>query len=227
MSDIFYHKPVVVFDLDDTLFKERDYVFSAFRRIDDLYSSQSKGTIAEEMTRAFLNGENFISAGAKTTGQPESEILHIYRMHKPNINLDEDTIFTLDSLRDAGIRMAIITDGRETTQTNKFEALGLDRYIPHEMLLISEKEGADKLKPNMFAKIVHTYPEAKKFIYIGDNPRKDFIWANMLGWETIMLLDNNLQNIHTQADDVPPENRATKNVDKLSEILTEITPKAQ
>jgi putative hydrolase of the HAD superfamily len=42
-------------------------------------------------------------------------------------------------------------------------------------------------------------PDEKRFVYIGDNPKKDFYWANRLGWTTIMLLDNG-RNIHHQAE---------------------------
>ena len=33
------------------------------------------------------------------------------------------------------------------------------------------------------------YPDAD-FYYVGDNPKKDFIAPNVLGWETICLLDS-------------------------------------
>ena len=36
-----------------------------------------------------------------------------------------------------------------------------------------------------------------RYFYIGDNPQKDFITPNELGWTTIGLMDNG-QNIHTQ-----------------------------
>ena len=35
------------------------------------------------------------------------------------------------------------------------------------------------------------------YVYIGDNPHKDFITPNKLGWTTICLLDRG-QNIHKQ-----------------------------
>jgi putative hydrolase of the HAD superfamily len=38
---------------------------------------------------------------------------------------------------------------------------------------------------------------AENFIYIADNPNKDFITPNKLGWTTICLLDRG-QNVHEQ-----------------------------
>ncbi len=38
---------------------------------------------------------------------------------------------------------------------------------------------------------------AENYIYIADNPKKDFITPNKLGWTSICLLDKG-QNVHEQ-----------------------------
>jgi putative hydrolase of the HAD superfamily len=38
---------------------------------------------------------------------------------------------------------------------------------------------------------------AERYVYVGDNPAKDFIAPNQLGWITIGLRGNS-RNIHTQ-----------------------------
>ena len=46
------------------------------------------------------------------------------------------------------------------------------------------------------------YPECHDFTYVGDNPRKDFIAPNALGWQTVCLKDDG-RNIHRQrVDDI-------------------------
>ncbi len=42
---------------------------------------------------------------------------------------------------------------------------------------------------------------AENYFYIADNPRKDFITPNRLGWTTICLLDRG-QNVHSQNFDI-------------------------
>ena len=44
---------------------------------------------------------------------------------------------------------------------------------------------------------MNKFPSADQYIYIGDNPKKDFITPNRLGWTTIGILDSG-QNIHSQ-----------------------------
>ena len=41
------------------------------------------------------------------------------------------------------------------------------------------------------------FPERKGFVYVGDNPTKDFIAPNKLGWDTYCLKQDK-QNIHPQ-----------------------------
>jgi putative hydrolase of the HAD superfamily len=43
---------------------------------------------------------------------------------------------------------------------------------------------------------------AVNYIYIADNPKKDFITPNKLGWTSICLLDKG-QNVHSQNFDLP------------------------
>ena len=93
--------------------------------------------------------------------------------------------------------MALVTDGRSNTQRSKIKALKLDKYIPADNIYISEEQNADKTQPDSFQSIVRKYPEAKRFIYIGDNERKDFIMPNLLGWKTIKVVWNQ-DNVHPE-----------------------------
>ena len=56
---------------------------------------------------------------------PLSDYLNIYRYHHPNISLMQEVSETLDALKEAGCELGVITDGREITQRQKIEALGL------------------------------------------------------------------------------------------------------
>jgi len=53
------------------------------------------------------------------------------------------------------------------------------------------------------------FPERKRFLYVGDNSKKDFVAPNRLGWRTICL-KNDGHNIHEQdfslSEDFLPRN---------------------
>lgn len=210
MIDINYHGPVLVFDLDDTLFRERDYCRSGFRHI--LKNAEKTleavpDSLFEEMNDALtarLNPFDVYERTLKPLYEAKGEEwkldrhIALYRSHLPEISLVDGARELLDSLQAAGIKTGIVTDGRSLSQRNKIKALGLDVYMPDCNILISEETGCDKTSPEPFSHFVRQYPEARQFIYIGDNPAKDFFNPNLLGWTTVMVA-RHPDNVHPQA----------------------------
>lgn len=200
---------VVCFDLDDTLYKEIDYLKSAYREIAAYAAEHCHGCsdspmiLAEkaydEMITTYNNGGNAFECLNHFLGinLPVGEYLQIYRNHKPNISLSEDTVRVLDMLKANGCVIGLITDGRSVQQRNKIEALGLNRWIANDDIVISEEFGCEKPSLANYEYFVKRYPECNDFTYVGDNPLKDFIAPNTLVWTTICLLDDG-KNIHKQ-----------------------------
>ncbi len=170
---------VVVFDLDDTLFPEMDFVRSAYREI-----ARCKGFyLLSRMLEAASPREAFDS-----TGLPIEKLLAIYRNHYPDISLPWYSLYTLASLKRQGCTLGLVTDGRSVTQRHKIEALGLHRFINDDMIFISEEIGSEKISGEAFRTIMAKNGKEESYIYVGDNPKKDFIQGNRLGWTTVCLL---------------------------------------
>ena len=206
-SDFNYHGPVVVFDLDDTLFRERDFCRSGFRFLLDNIRNRLDFVpegLFERMDRALCERRSpfdcfeaelkplFESAGKEWD---LAALITAYRNHSPRINLSDGVVALLNSLRERGVVTGIITDGRSSTQRNKFRALNLNEFIDESNLIISEETGFDKTSPEPFSFFVRKYPEARKFLYVADNPEKDFFQPNLLGWTTVMVPENG-DNVH-------------------------------
>ena len=122
---------VVVFDLDDTLYKEVDFLKSAYHGIADCLSSQYHIVdVYDEMYGAWLKGENAFSKIIEKYDLPiqTDDLLRMYREHRSLINLDEETCQTL-VLISKTCTLGLITDGRSLTQRNKIAALGLNQFI--------------------------------------------------------------------------------------------------
>lgn len=215
----------IAFDLDDTLFKERDYVLTGWRAVADAFSSVA-GMTSDEMFSLMRNAPDAFDAlfelePIRKAGISISDFLDIYRSHKPTLTLSRDTEATLLRLKEAGVATAIITDGRSMTQRNKIEALGLDKLIPADNILVSEEVGADKLTQEPFIRLTERQP-ADRYYMVGDNPTKDFYHPNLLGWTTIMLRDNAGVNVPSQAlDDIEPDYWPQIFIDNLTQ-LTEL-----
>lgn len=213
--DFNYHGPVVVFDLDDTLVRERDFCRSGFRIIErylrDRFGTSRFEGLTAEMTSLLEGHKPYVTALEKRlapdlTGIRDA-VLDLYGSEpRPGMRPIPGIENVLEKLAACGIVLAIITDGRTVTQQNKIKSAGLGRFFNPDLIFISEEQGHDKNSPHSFASIVRLYPEAKKFIYIGDNPAKDIRQPQLLGWETAILrpdpdavhsFSKNESNFHT------------------------------
>ena len=203
MLDVSSKTKIIVFDLDDTLYKEVDFVLSGYRAVDARVKADYNFDCAFEIMRqAFEAHENPFDALEKAIdGNIDTKALvETYRNHMPDIALSRTTELTLDNLAGEDAVLCLITDGRSITQRNKIAALKLNRYILDENITISEEIGAEKTERRAFDIIAKKFPQAKQFYYIGDNTAKDFFWPNRMKWTTICIEDNG-QNIHKQKFD--------------------------
>lgn len=210
---------IVIFDLDDTLYKEIDFVHSAYRYIDRHLADKHKiYNTYNIMDHAYEHGKNPFNA-ILSDDITIDELLKLYRFHMPEINLDNTTEQTLLLLQSKGYILGLITDGRSISQRNKIKALALDNYIDDENIIISEEFGTDKTDIRNFRYFCEKYPQATQFLYVGDNPRKDFYHPNQLGWKTICI-KNNGKNIHPQDIETPANYKSQHNISSIHKLLS-------
>ena len=216
---------LIAFDLDDTLYKEIDFVRSAFyyisRYLNSKYPVEQKYAY-NVLYSAFENKENpfdklfsILENANITISENITGLVDIYRNHPPAIELDIETYEILSRLKSCGYILALVTDGRSITQRNKITALGLDRFFENHNIIISDEFGSEKTNISNFKYFNDRYPFTKKMFYIGDNPKKDFFNPAKLGWKTICLKDNGT-NIHPQ--DFTNHTNPDFTVNSLSEI---------
>lgn len=174
---------VVVFDLDDTLYPEADYVLSGVRAVSKIIADQHGHALSDELLAAARDGEDWLALACELGELPPSakeSLLWAYRLHEPDISLTERAAQAIATLKEEGRLLAIITDGRSLTQRLKLAALGL-ADLP---VYISEEYGASKPDPARFEIVMEEWPE-RSYAYIADNPAKDFIAPKALGWKTV------------------------------------------
>ncbi|SOY49467.1 HAD family hydrolase [Cupriavidus taiwanensis] len=211
---------VVVLDLDDTLYHEADYQASGIRsvcaRVRDLYGV----TVDEASVLCVAQaGDDALAAVCEMASLPvatKESLLWFYRLHAPSIELSAATKAALETLQ-ARFTVAILTDGRSVSQRLKLKALGL-HHLP---VYISEEYNSVKPEPLRFERVMHDFP-SQAYVYVGDNPRKDFIAPNGLNWRTIGLRSAG-RNIHSQSEaDLPPSalpNQWIATLQELPELL--------
>ena len=192
----------ILFDLDDTLYDEKQFVKSGFIKVTefiedkfkinkkdfykiliDIFNNGSRGNIfnlALEKVNIIFD-ENIISSMVK-----------IYREHNPKIRLAEDIKSLIIKLKEI-YSLGIVTDGYFEVQKKKIQALKLEELF--DSIIYTDKYGREYWKPNIsgyklvLEELGDILPE--ETVYIGDNPHKDFIGAKKLGITTVRLLYRN------------------------------------
>ncbi len=178
----------VIFDLDDTLYSEKDYVRSGYKAVAALFPEQPD--MAERLWAAFEKGLPAIDAVLAEAGllPRKDEALRAYRFQTPEISLYPAAAALLAGLRETK-KLGIITDGRPEGQRAKIAALGLDELVD-EIIVTDELGGAEYRKPCprafelMGSRLGLPY---EKLAYVGDNVGKDFIAPAQLGMRCIHL----------------------------------------
>ncbi len=173
---------VIVFDLDDTLYNEIDFVKSGFNEISKFlgdkkyfyfmwseFCQNGSGKIFDSLIKNF------------NLNIPLQKLIEIYRFHKPKIKLPKESLEVLKFSQQ--YKTALISDGHYIMQQNKFDTLNLEKFI--EFSLFTDFYHTKKPDPKPFKMVMQKYNNDKEFIYISDNPKKDFIAPKKLNWKTI------------------------------------------
>ncbi len=193
---------VIVFDLDDTLYYEIQFVESAFNYINRYLINRFDINIKNQVQTMIKNREfnlyDWIILNTDITNEdfPLTLFLNQYRYHFPSIKLKKGAEECLLELKSLKYKIGIITDGRSVTQRNKIKALGLEQYF--EKIIISEETGFSKPHRHNFQLIEKFFSESSHFTYVGDNTSKDFEYTQISNkWNSVCLEDAGY-NIHKQ-----------------------------
>jgi putative hydrolase of the HAD superfamily len=225
--------PVLVFDLDDTLYPELSYVHSGFRAVAAFLSPQL-GVAAETLAAALIAEEAEHGRGQvfdtvlKQHGRWSKALvqacLRTYRQHQPQLRLAADAERCL--ARFADWPLYIVTDGHKEVQARKVAALGVAARVRHAYLTNRYGRHRAKPAPHVFELICRREKVAPgQVLYVGDNPRKDFVGIKPLGFRTVRILRGNYA--HLEADAAHEADRRIHSLDELTpEFLAEVLPRA-
>jgi HAD superfamily hydrolase (TIGR01549 family) len=136
-----------------------------------------------------------------------------YELQLNHLELFPEVPELLTLLRNKGYLLGIITNGPTEHQLMKIELLGLKKYIPRDLMFISDEVGAAKPNPAIFnaaAKKVVYSPKA--LLYIGDSWTNDVIGPIGAGWQSIWY--NHRKRLPTT------EHKPLGEVEYLSDILS-------
>ena len=221
----------IIFDLDDTLISEKDYVMSGFHEVSNYVSNKVKKYTSEQIFEILkkLHNANPNKVFNRMIDDLEisceidvKELIEVYRSHKPVISLFEDALPIINKLKEQNYKLGIITDGYLVTQKKKLESLNIS-YLFDEIILTDEL-GKERWKPSlipfelMSKRLNVNYSE---MIYIGDNPRKDFYVSSVYPITTVRINREGYYKNNDYHQDIK-ENYAIDTLEEIFNIINKI-----
>lgn len=217
----------VIFDLDDTLYDEMQFVRCGFSAV-SLYMAREKRIARKRFhqlllkTMARYGRGHVFDIAAKELGIYDKDIVKkligIYRTNKARLSLYPETRKVLSALRRMNYKLGIITDGDVNVQNLKIEVLKIKELF--DCLIFSDRYGSDKQKPDMlpYRKALKALGvRADESVYVGDDPHKDFITAKKMGMLTIRLIKGRFKRV--ALDQEREADHKIKNLNGISRIL--------
>ena len=197
----------VVFDLDDTLYPERQFAISGFRACEHWLAVEHgvRRPVVADMTRLLDDGHmralfEIVLADRMPGHSPHllEAFIDIYRLHDPDIALYDDAAIALQHFEARG-PIGLITDGQAEVQASKVRALRLEpRFARIVYTGALGGRSFSKPHPRAFEQMEAALGQPDdRFVYIGDNPAKDFVAPNARGWISVQV--HRPQRIHARA----------------------------
>ncbi|SFS00283.1 putative hydrolase of the HAD superfamily [Agrococcus baldri] len=185
----------VIFDLDDTLMPELDYVRSGYAHVSRLLSdrlSVPAPRIEQDLWTIFRSPDRsraynrLLELYGVSDPALVRDCIRSYRAHLPEVSLSDADSKLLDWCLSWG-PVGVVTDGPRVMQAAKAQALGLtERGI--QVVLSDDLGGRVGWKPSPAGMLeacrrMEICPD--RAVYVGDNPAKDFIAAHAAGMHAI------------------------------------------
>lgn len=216
----------LVFDLDDTLYPERQFIRSGFKAVaEDVsrrYGVPARSAVAlllltlRRGSRSQALQSLCLHFDLPPTVVPD--LIQVIRSHTPSLYLPPSTRDVLTQARAEGWRLGILTNGLPEVQTRKVAALGLDPLVDAVVYAQEWGSGRGKPDPEPFEAIrgrLDTSSSAT--VFVGDDPWCDMYGARAAGMRTILMRRGGPHERASGAD------RVVVAVDEVLEAATGLT----
>jgi len=195
---------IYIFDLDDTLYDERQYVDSGLRavarfvanrwQLDEDISYQTMQQLLDSRGRGRIFDDLLAAHGLATKANVKA-CVSCYRLHQPQITMPAAHHQLLQQLPKP---LYLVTDGNKIVQQKKVQALGIAHYF--KRIFITHRFGIKNAKPSTYCfELIKKAEQCEwqDMVYIGDNPAKDFLNLNKLGVNTVRVLTGSHREVIT------------------------------
>ncbi len=221
-------KKAVVFDLDDTLISEDEYIRSGYRAVSqflrDMYGWDERMT-ARQLYDLYLEDPKLVfnrlleAHDIRYKDNEISELVGIYREHVPDVHFYPDVKPVLYAIKDKGLKLGLLSDGYAVTQRKKLTVLNVNGKKLFDKILITDELGRDYWKPDPrpFIMMKEAFMvDWQDMVYVGDNPEKDFFIGRDFPIMTVRIMRENSVYANAQYRE---GYRETARINTLNDLL--------
>ena len=196
-----------VFDVDDTLYEQIVPFKNAYRSLFDIDIDMEKFYLlsryySDVKFEASRNGEMTmdeyhiyrIQEAARDLGVflTDEQALNMQKEYKKNqqkLQMSDITINILELAKKNNVKLGVITNGPSEHQWAKIDALGVEKLIPRENIIVSGDLGIiNKPDVRIFDAMQEKLQlDTESLYYIGDSFENDIVGANNAGWKSIWI----------------------------------------
>ena len=214
----------IVFDLDDTLYPEHQYVRSGLsataKWIQETIGLPAPEVEAELVRLHELDPERLFDRWVAVRNENDPrlvrELVRVYRTHAPEIDLYPGARLLLRRLQ-TRYALGLISDGYLQVQKAKFRALYIDEFF--QAVVFSDSIGRDAWKPDprpYESCLRKLQQDPGRTVYVADNPTKDFLGARRVGMLAIRV--NHELGYHYKTIPQTDSHGAHVEIDELAEL---------
>lgn len=196
----------LVFDLDDTLYDLSEPFRCAHRDLfadklgeecselfrmsriysDEILALEKAGEIPKEDSFYHRIQRTYLDVGLDLDRKMADLFEKKYRYYQNHITVPEKIKVILDYCKEAGHRMAVLSNGNVKNQGAKIDALGIRKWFAKEYIFISEVTGYHKPSLGAFRYVEEQLGlEPSDIWYIGDTYEADVFGGKRAGWNVI------------------------------------------
>ena len=230
----------LVFDVDDTLYEQIVPFENAFKSLFDIdidmekfyllsryysdvkFEASRSGEMTMDEYHIYRIQEAAKDLGVYLTDEQALNMQKEYKENQQKLKMSDTTISILELAKENDVKLGIITNGPSEHQWAKIEALGVEKWIPRENIIVSGDLGINKPDVRIFDVMKEKLQlNVDSLYYIGDSLENDIVGASNAGWKPIWINRYKMK--------MPKHIKVykkTENNNKLFEIIKKIIDKS-
>ena len=229
----------LVFDVDDTLYEQIVPFENAYKSLFDMdidmeqfyllsrhysdvkFEASRNGEITMDEYHIYRIQEAARDLGVLITDEQALDMQKEYKKNQQKLQMSNTTIGILELVKENDVKLGIITNGPSEHQWSKVKALGVERWIDKENIIVSGDYSINKPDVRIFEIMQEKLQLPNDFLYyIGDSIENDIVGANNAGWKSIWI--NRYKQKSSKEVDIY---KIAENNNELFEIIEKIFEK--